>query len=235
MYTPDWAHLMKINIHIFRWSYILWYIYFNIFLGTNLFTIENLSNTAVALWDPLSALLFYILCIYVCVPLSIDTVTPHNKNNYKVMQLVGVSGASECVHCWLLSLFFTSFLIWLSSSFSFFFVLFTFLYYICFPFITTFFFNHFHFYVAFANIIPSYQPVVPSSALDPRLNQFQMSWLQSCLAIKPTLAQWSLWSLGGASFTAPSACAYHCLLPGGTVLETQEKGTPLACDFSALS
>ena len=69
---------------------------------------------------------------------------------------------------------------------------------------------------------------------DIRLSQFQMSWLQSCWVTRRTLAPWSLWSLGGASFTGPSACVYLCRRPGRRARETLGRATPPVCVCFAL-
>ena len=75
----------------------------------------------------------------------------------------------------------------------------------------------------------------PSLTSNFRHSQFQMSWLQSCWVTRQTLVQWWLWSLGGASFTDPSACVYPCLHPGGIAPETLGRVTPPVYVCFALS
>ena len=93
---------------------------------------------------------------------------------------------------------------------------------------------------AIFSIIPSnpcpccVPPSLHHLRFDLRLSQFRMSWLQSCWATRQTLAPWSLWSLGGASFTGPSACVYLCRRPGRRARETPGRATPPVCVCFAL-
>lgn len=75
----------------------------------------------------------------------------------------------------------------------------------------------------------------PSFTSTLRLSQFQMSWLPSCWVTRQTLAPWWRWSLGDASSTDPSACAYPFPRPGRRAPVTLGRGTPLACACCALS
>lgn len=86
-----------------------------------------------------------------------------------------------------------------------------------------------------SNLCPCYVPFSLSFTFKLRLSQFQMSWLQSCWVTRQTLAPLSLWSLGGANFTDPSACVYPCPRPGGKALETPGRVTPPVCVCFALS
>lgn len=110
--------------------------------------------------------------------------------------------------------------------------------------------SQYHFYISIASIasllfiffnhviklvlLVTYS-VSASFAINHRLSQFQMSWLQSCWATKQTLALWSPWSHGDASFTDPLGYVYLCPRPGGRALETLGRATPPVSVCSALS